>query len=376
MCVYWLDAACACCVCVCWSWQLLIVLMISGQQFLADEDKTVTNLPLPLSPPHVRIFLHSCSPVSSLFFLSLFTPAVILSLSSLLSWPARPLHAFLLSVFFCTVIHSSSFPSSLVFCFIASLVLRCHLLVLFFTTLPLTSAGTYFDPWLFFLHFYFLYLLLLVLHLCLRCGSLFYLLSRCLFVFPCLFPLSVLFFSHIFPHLLPLLLFSVVFFHSSSFSSHLSFFLYFSHPPSHSSNPFFTSLSFSSSLPHHTFPLLPSLIIFSFSWIYPHVVTSSHPLSVICVSFFLYHLPSPSFPSVCLLLCLFPCCVLMQNGMFYTSYVSTFPCLVKQVLPSCSVASTVCFQPSLSLFSSSSLSLSPLSFLCSLGILVMPSHRR
>lgn len=134
-------------------------------------------------------------------------------------------------------------------------------------------------PDYFFLHFYFLYLLLLVLHLCLRCGSLFYLLPRFLFCLSMPFP--------------PFRLIFLTYF--SSPPSPLAVFC-FSHPPSHSSNPFFPSLSFSWSRPHHTFPLLPSLIIFSFSWIYPHLVTFSHPLSVICVSFFLYHLPSPSFP--------------------------------------------------------------------------------
>ena len=79
-------------------------------------------------------------------------------------------------------------------------------------------------------------------------------------------------------------------------------------------------------------------------------------LSVIFVSFFLSPLPSLSLslssssPS----LVSFPRCVLMQNGMFYTSYVSTYPCLVNQVSPKLlNVTSVMCFQTSLLLSFSS-----------------------
>lgn len=43
------------------------------------------------------------------------------------------------------------------------------------------------------------------------------------------------------------------------------------------------------------------------------------------------------------LLSFFPCRVLMQNGMFYTSYVSTYLCLVRQVLTRCSETSALGF---------------------------------
>lgn len=122
------------------------------------------------------------------------------------------------------------------FCFIASLVLHCHRLVLFFTTLPLTSACTYFDP-----------------------GT----------------------------------------------------------PP-----PLFLFLLLAS-VPHPSLPSPPLS-----PPIYLHVVTFSHSLSP----------PSLLHFSLPPLLLLPPCCILMQNGMFYTSYVSTFPRLVKQLLPSCSAS--------------------------------------
>lgn len=44
-----------------------------------------------------------------------------------------------------------------------------------------------------------------------------------------------------------------------------------------------------------------------------------------------------------------PCCVLMQNGMFYTSYVSTYLCLEGHVLTSFSEMSALCL-PALLLF--------------------------
>lgn len=78
------------------------------------------------------------------------------------------------------------------------------------------------------------------------------------------------------------------------------------------------------------FLLLTSFIISSFpldSSSHCHFLSSSSlscvSLPVIFVSFFLPPL------SLCLSFVFFPCCVLMQNGMFYTSYVSTYPCLVK-----------------------------------------------
>lgn len=95
----------------------------------------------------------------------------------------------------------------------------------------------------------------------------------------------------------------------------------------------------------------------------PHFLGFSLPLSSTPSCVFL-------FPHLCLFLSpplhlslrlssslsfvFFPCCVLMQNGMFYASYVSTYPCLVKQVSPSCSLTSVMCFQPSLLMSSSSS----------------------
>lgn len=137
-------AACACSVSVvvsvCWSWQLLIVLLISGLQFLADEDKlSLTLLPL---------FLLLSSPVDA--FLSFF-------LSSL---PCCPLHPCCLPFFrpFCTVIHSPSFARVSVLlrlCFALSSARPVFL--------PLTSARC--DPSLFFFFSFYVFLY------CLRCGS-------------------------------------------------------------------------------------------------------------------------------------------------------------------------------------------------------------
>lgn len=284
------------CVCVCWSWQLLLVLLISGQQFLADEDKlSLTFLFLSLSFfPNICNFSLS---LASCFFSS-FVPSSPL-LSSLPSWPARPLHplhAFLPSVF---APSSTCLPSCPVFCFIASLVLRCHLFVLFFWCNCLWH-----------------------LHICILAPDSF---------FPS-GPLSLLILGGFFPVMLSFCLpmpfplfsyFSHIFFPNFSPPHLFSFFLYSFYPLPHSSGPFLSLLLLiftSSYLPFA--PLFHHLLIFMDS---PSLILSSLPSSF--CHFCLFISVSPPFPVF--LFRLFPCCVLMQNGMFYTSYVSTFPCLVK-----------------------------------------------
>lgn len=69
----------------------------------------------------------------------------------------------------------------------------------------------------------------------------------------------------------------------------------------------------------------PSRPISSYPLLFASSLVSCSPT----LSRFLSHLISLSLPlsSLSCLLSFFPCCVLGQNGMFYTSYVSTYPCL-------------------------------------------------
>lgn len=252
-------AACACSasvvVSVCWSWQLLIVLLISGLQFLADEDKlSLTLLPL---------FLLLSSPVDAiLFFLSFFLPPLAVPFT-----PAASNLPFLSSARFAP---SSTRLPSLVFLFYCDSVLRCHLLVLFSCLWHLHVVTP-------------------------RCSSFFpstycftaYAVVLTILSLLCLFPSSFLFITP---------LSCLV---SAATSSHL-----------------FASL-------FHHLPLIFSHSVF-------HFCSSSSSLSSLLSVF------------LCLL-SFFPCRVLMQNGMFYTSYVSTYLCLVRQVLTRCSETSALGF---------------------------------
>lgn len=107
---------------------------------------------------------------------------------------------------------------------------------------------------------------------------------------------------------------------------------HFSPPPVPVSSLFFLlAFSFSLCFSH---PLSPSLGLYLIiPSLFSPLSSSSHFLGFIhSLSLSLCHIPSLLRFSVLLFFFIFfPCCVLMQNGMFYTSYVSTFPCLVKQV---------------------------------------------
>lgn len=232
-----------CMPCVCWSWQPLIVLLISGQQFLADEDKlSLTFLFLsPLSPFALWYLYFSLS--LSWFPCSSLTSSPLLPFSLICPFLICLSSLCIFSVHFCTVIHSSSVLSW----FIASCVLRRHLLVLF-SLHRCWHLLVVFWPLFFFNYIYFTYNFLGV--------------TLC---FSCFFPLLT-YFSPIFPFLL------------------FAF-------PLHSSTPFIPLSIFHTSLSTvffswtcHNFPLLSSFIIRSFSWIYSHVVTSPHPLFHLFIS--------------------------------------------------------------------------------------------
>lgn len=338
---YWLGSvtACACsvsvCVCArgCWSWQLLIVLLISGLQFLADKHKlslTLRFLSFSLSPIFVLFFFFftlSCwsSSISLSPFSVPFTPAVI---PFNLSFPSRSSYSCISSV--CFAPSSTRLPSIFFLFFLLLLFYRiCFALSSTcpaFATLPLTSAHPHLDLLCF---------SLISFPPCKHCFSF------CLTYF---FPHSAHFFFFMidFPHLL---------FLSQLHPHHIFFAVILSL--------FFILLSTSSYL--FCFALSSSLSL---------VILNSVFHSPFVIFFSSCSLKSFSLPlRVCLFLCLppfplsfvfFPCCVLMQNGMFYTSYVSTYLCLVRlnellsnfyYVLPA-----------SLSLSSSSSLSTSPPAF--------------
>lgn len=246
-----------CMPCVCWSWQPLIVLLISGQRFLADEDKlSLTFLFLsPLSPFALWYLYFSLSlwfPCSSL------TSSPLLSFSLICPFLICPSSSCIFSVCFCTVIHSSSVLSW----FIASCVLRRHLLVLF-SLHCCWHLLVVFWPLFFLNYIYFTYGLSSVSA------------SRCGFLSVMLFFLSILIFLLFFPSCCSCL--PSPFFHTFIPLSifHTSLFTVFF------------------SWTCHNFPLLSAFIIRSFFWIYSCVVTSPHPLLHLFISLsFCLHLYS------------------------------------------------------------------------------------
>lgn len=299
------------------------VLVISGLQFLADEDKlslTLRFLSFSFSPISVisfPFFALSCWFSSFFLFLSP-SPSPLLSFPLISpSCPARPIRAFL------------------------PFVLHCHPLVF----LP------------FFAPVVFSHLFCVVIYLsCFRYTA--FDICTSLFSTPCLF-----FFLYFFCFYLPFLPVVVANFvsHSSLSFYTLSHFLSF-YPLSSYHKPFFSfflsvwllssSISISQLHPLHIFPIILSLFFqfmslstSSYPFCFP--LSSSPPHSLgFCLSLCLCHFSLILFSQnllsaisyLCLFHCLppfslsvvfFPCCVLMQNGMFYTSYVSTYSCLVR-----------------------------------------------
>lgn len=238
-----------CMPCVCWSWQPLIVLLICGQRFLADEDKlSLTFLFLsPLSPFALWYLYFSLAlswyPCSSL------TSSPLLSFSLICPFLICPSSSCIFSVCFCTVIHSSSVLSW----FITSCDLRRHLLVLF-SLHRCWHLLVVFWP----LFFYIIFVLHMVCPLSLH---------HAVFFFLSYFFALLTYFSSVFP------------------------FLLFAFPLHSSTHTSLSTVFFSWTC--HNFPLLSAFIIRSFSWIYFHVVTSPHPLLHLFISLsFCLHLHS------------------------------------------------------------------------------------
>lgn len=117
-------AACVCVwlfVCVCWSWQLLIVILISWLQFLADVDKLSLTLRFPSFSHFLLLLIFPFLP---------FFPSPLLSFPLISpSCPAHPPRPLVLHrhplVFLPSLARVLLYHDSCYF------LLRCHLLVLF-----------------------------------------------------------------------------------------------------------------------------------------------------------------------------------------------------------------------------------------------------